>query len=142
MVELFAELQPRGAGPLAIWALLLEYYNTQLFSLFALLVLIYSIRDESKKSVLLMISILASSPAVQSYTRLRSRNPLSILRGCRMLHHLMVGTWTPPGAIFTFEFDDEKLTLKLIKRTAIPENEPISWMTFDVSSIVRFGAPS
>jgi hypothetical protein len=51
-----------------------------------------------------------------------------------MLHHLMVGTWTPPGAIFTFEFDDEKLTLKLIKRTAIPENEPISWMTFDVSS--------
>jgi hypothetical protein len=79
VVELFAELQPRGAGPLAIWALLLEYYNTQLFSLFALLVLIYSIRDESKKSVLLMISILASSPAVQSYTRLRSRNPLSIL---------------------------------------------------------------
>ena len=59
-----------------------------------------------------------------------------------MLHHLMVGTWTPPGAIFTFEFDDEKLTLKLIQRTAIPENEPISWMTFDVSSIVRFGAPS
>jgi hypothetical protein len=51
-----------------------------------------------------------------------------------MLHHLMVGTWTPPGAIFTFEFDDEKLTLKLIQRTAIPENEPISWMTFDVSS--------
>jgi hypothetical protein len=51
-----------------------------------------------------------------------------------MLHHLMVGTWTPPGAIFTFEFDDEKLTLKLIKRTPIPENEPISWMTFDVSS--------
>ena len=89
-----------------------------------------------------MISILASSPIAQSYTRLTSRNPLSIRRGCRMLHHLMVGTWTPPGAIFTFEFDDEKLTLKLIQRTAIPENEPISWMTFDVSSIVRFGAPS
>lgn len=50
-----------------------------------------------------------------------------------MLHHLMVGTWTPPGAIFTFEFDDELLSLKLIKRTAIPEDEPISWMTFDVS---------
>jgi carboxy-cis,cis-muconate cyclase len=50
-----------------------------------------------------------------------------------MLHHLMVGTWTPPGAIFTFEFDDEQLTLNLIKRTPIPENEPISWMTFDVS---------
>jgi carboxy-cis,cis-muconate cyclase len=46
----------------------------------------------------------------------------------------MVGTWTPPGAIFTFEFDDERLTLKLIKRTPIPENEPISWMTFDVST--------
>lgn len=45
----------------------------------------------------------------------------------------MVGTWTPPGAIFTFEFDDEALTLKLIKKTAIPEDEPISWMTFDVS---------
>ena len=50
-----------------------------------------------------------------------------------MLHHLMVGTWTPPGAIFTFEFDDELFSLKLIKRTAIPEDEPISWMTFDVS---------
>ena len=50
-----------------------------------------------------------------------------------VLHHVMVGTWTPPGAIFTFEFDDEKLTLNLIKRTPIPEDEPISWMTFDVS---------
>ena len=50
-----------------------------------------------------------------------------------MKHHLMVGTWTPPGAIFTFEFDDESLSLKLIKRTSIPEDEPISWMTFDVS---------
>lgn len=50
----------------------------------------------------------------------------------KMLHHLMVGTWTPPGAIFTFQFDDEALTLKLIKRTEIPKDEPISWMTFDV----------
>lgn len=49
------------------------------------------------------------------------------------LHHLMVGTWTPPGAIFTVQFDDEKLELKLVKRTEIPEDEPISWMTFDVS---------
>ncbi|KAH8819084.1 hypothetical protein F5884DRAFT_743513 [Xylogone sp. PMI_703] len=48
-----------------------------------------------------------------------------------MKHHLMIGTWTPPGAIFTVEFDDEALTLKLIKRTPIPEAEPISWMTFD-----------
>ena len=50
-----------------------------------------------------------------------------------MLHRLMVGTWTPPGAIFTFEFDDEKRSLKLVKRTEIPHDEPISWMTFDVS---------
>lgn len=49
------------------------------------------------------------------------------------VHHLMVGTWTPPGAIFTFAFDDEALTLKLIKRTEIPQDEPISWMTFSVS---------
>ncbi|KIW53470.1 hypothetical protein PV05_09043 [Exophiala xenobiotica] len=48
-----------------------------------------------------------------------------------MKHHLMIGTWTPPGAIFTVEFDDEASTLKLVKRTSIPEDEPISWMTFD-----------
>jgi carboxy-cis,cis-muconate cyclase len=47
-------------------------------------------------------------------------------------HHLMVGTWTPPGAIFTFEFDDESLELKLVNRTEIPKEEPISWMTFSV----------
>lgn len=45
----------------------------------------------------------------------------------------MVGTWTRPGAIFTFAFDDEKLTLDLVNRTEIPKDEPISWMTFDVS---------
>jgi hypothetical protein len=44
----------------------------------------------------------------------------------------MIGTWTPPGAIFTVQFDDEALTLKLVKRTEIPHDEPISWMTFDV----------
>lgn len=44
----------------------------------------------------------------------------------------MIGTWTPPGAIFTVQFDDEKLELKLVKRTEIPKDEPISWMTFDV----------
>jgi hypothetical protein len=55
----------------------------------------------------------------------------------KMLHHLMVGTWTPPGAIFTFQFDDEALTLKMIKRTEIPKDEPISWMTFDVRSNQR-----
>ena len=30
------------------------------------------------------------------------------------------------------QFDDENLTLKLVKRTEIPQDEPISWMTFDV----------
>lgn len=49
-----------------------------------------------------------------------------------MKHHLMVGTWTPPGVIITVEFDDEALSLKLVKKTDIPEDEPISWMTFDV----------
>ena len=57
----------------------------------------------------------------------------------------MVGTWTPPGAIFTVEFDDETWTLRLVKRTSIPEDEPISWMTFDVSNYVDhvyFGTPT
>ena len=51
-----------------------------------------------------------------------------------MKHHLMIGTWTPPGVIITVAFDDEKLTLELVKKTDIPKDEPISWMTFDVSS--------
>jgi hypothetical protein len=51
----------------------------------------------------------------------------------KMLHHLMIGTWTRPGAIFTVVFDDDKLTLELAKRTEIPHDEPISWMTFNVS---------
>lgn len=51
------------------------------------------------------------------------------------LHHLFVGTWTKPGAIFSFEFDDKNLTLKLVEKTDIPEDEPISWMTFDVSGL-------
>lgn len=45
----------------------------------------------------------------------------------------MVGTWTPPGRIYTVAFDDEALTLDLVKKTDIPEAEPISWMTFSVS---------
>ncbi|KXJ89756.1 carboxy-cis,cis-muconate cyclase [Microdochium bolleyi] len=56
------------------------------------------------------------------------------------IHHLMVGTWTPPGAIFTFAFDDEKLTLELVKRTEIPKDEPISWMTFDHKKKNIYGA--
>ncbi|UNI18284.1 Carboxy-cis,cis-muconate cyclase [Purpureocillium takamizusanense] len=56
------------------------------------------------------------------------------------VHHLMVGTWTPPGAIFTFAFDDEALTLKLVHRTPIPEDEPISWMTFDHAKKTIYGA--
>lgn len=50
----------------------------------------------------------------------------------KMIHHLMIGTWTPPGRIYTVAFDDQELTLKLVKKTEIPEDEPISWMTFDV----------
>ncbi|KFY32746.1 hypothetical protein V495_08768 [Pseudogymnoascus sp. VKM F-4514 (FW-929)] len=57
-----------------------------------------------------------------------------------MLHHLMIGTWTPPGAIFTVEFDDEALTLRLVKRTEIPHDEPISWMTFDHARKNIYGA--
>lgn len=60
----------------------------------------------------------------------------TLLSSFNMLHHLMIGTWTPPGAIFTVAFDDEALTLELVKRTSIPEDEPISWMTFDVSIAV------
>ncbi|KOS23095.1 Carboxy-cis [Escovopsis weberi] len=56
------------------------------------------------------------------------------------IHHLMVGTWTPPGAIFTFAFDDEELTLELVKRTPIPHDEPISWMTFDHDKKNIYGA--
>lgn len=44
----------------------------------------------------------------------------------------MVGTWTAPGRIYTVQFDDEELTLSLLKKTDIPEEEPISWMTFSV----------
>ncbi|KKA19311.1 Muconate cycloisomerase [Rasamsonia emersonii CBS 393.64] len=59
-----------------------------------------------------------------------------------MRHHLMVGTWTPPGRIYTIEFDDEALTLKLIKKTDIPEDEPISWMTFDKWSSFAVHSPT
>jgi len=47
-------------------------------------------------------------------------------------HHLMIGTWTPPGVIVTVAFDDETLALELVKKTEIPREEPISWMAFDV----------
>jgi carboxy-cis,cis-muconate cyclase len=69
-------------------------------------------------------------------TSLARRGLQSILRPSKMpaVHHLMVGTWTPPGAIFTFAFNEETLELKLVKRTEIPQDEPISWMSFDVSS--------
>ncbi|KAK6438245.1 hypothetical protein LTR95_005554 [Oleoguttula sp. CCFEE 5521] len=57
-----------------------------------------------------------------------------------MKHHLMIGTWTPPGAIFTVCFDDADLSLTLVKRTEIPEDEPISWMTFNHSRSTIYGA--
>ncbi|KAL8338705.1 hypothetical protein RB598_007157 [Gaeumannomyces tritici] len=61
-------------------------------------------------------------------------------RGKMPLHHLMIGTWTPPGAIFTVQFDDEKLELKLVKKTEIPHDEPISWMNFDHARKNIYGA--
>ena len=57
-----------------------------------------------------------------------------------MKHHLVVGTWTPPGAIFTVVFDDEELTLENVKRTAIPEDEPISWLTISQNRKQLYGA--
>ncbi|KAI8314006.1 Carboxy-cis,cis-muconate cyclase [Colletotrichum sp. SAR11_59] len=56
------------------------------------------------------------------------------------IHHLMIGTWTPPGAIFTVAFDDEKFTLELVKRTEIPQEQPISWMTFSHDKKNLYGA--
>jgi hypothetical protein len=53
-------------------------------------------------------------------------------------HHLMIGTWTPPGVIITVAFDDETLKLELVKKTEIPEDEPISWMAFDVCAPEEF----
>ena len=49
----------------------------------------------------------------------------------------MVGTWTPPGAIYTVAFDDVALSLTLVKKTTVPHDEPISWMTFDVSDCLH-----
>lgn len=57
-----------------------------------------------------------------------------------VLHHLFCGTWTKPGAIFIFEFDDDNLTLKLVEKTDIPVDEPISWMTFDSQKKNIYGA--
>ena len=56
------------------------------------------------------------------------------------IHYLMIGTWTPPGAIFTVEFNEETLSLKLVKRTEIPKDEPISWMTFSHDRRTIYGA--
>jgi carboxy-cis,cis-muconate cyclase len=50
----------------------------------------------------------------------------------------MIGTWTPPGVIITVAFDDETLKLELVKKTEIPEDEPISWMAFDVCAPEEF----
>lgn len=55
-------------------------------------------------------------------------------------HHLMIGTWTPPGVIITVAFDDETLELELVKKTEIPEDEPISWMAFDHQRKTIYGA--
>ncbi|EKD17129.1 3-carboxy-cis,cis-muconate cyclase [Drepanopeziza brunnea f. sp. 'multigermtubi' MB_m1] len=52
----------------------------------------------------------------------------------------MVGTWTRPGAIFTFAFDDETLGLEMVKRTEVDRDEPISWMAFDHAKKNIYGA--
>lgn len=57
-----------------------------------------------------------------------------------MKHHLMIGTWVAPGRIYTVQFDDEALTLELVKKTEIPEAEPISWMTFSHDKKTIYGA--
>ncbi|KAF2863539.1 3-carboxy-cis,cis-mucoante lactonizing enzyme [Piedraia hortae CBS 480.64] len=46
-----------------------------------------------------------------------------------MKYNLIVGTWTPPGALFIFTFDSVTHRLTLLKRTPIPHDEPISWLT-------------
>ncbi|KAK0356860.1 hypothetical protein LTR91_009957 [Friedmanniomyces endolithicus] len=57
-----------------------------------------------------------------------------------MKHHLMIGTWTPPGAIFTIAFDTTTHSLELIKRTEIPHDEPISWLTINHARKNLYGA--
>lgn len=52
----------------------------------------------------------------------------------------MIGTWTPPGAIFTVQFDEKDLSLKLVQRTTIPDDEPISWLTFSHDRRNIYGA--
>ena len=54
----------------------------------------------------------------------------------------MIGTWVKPGVIVTVAFDDEKLTLELVKKTEIPHDEPISWMAFDVCAAALLVAQS
>lgn len=44
----------------------------------------------------------------------------------------MCGSWVGDGAIYTVEFNDEELTLRIVNRQETPKGEPISWMTFDV----------
>ncbi|EAW16378.1 lactonase family protein [Aspergillus fischeri NRRL 181] len=57
-----------------------------------------------------------------------------------MKHHLVIGTWTPPGRLYTVAFDDEALTLELVKKTEIPEDEPISWLTISHDKKTLYGA--
>lgn len=66
--------------------------------------------------------------------------PFSYTATAAMKHHLMIGTWTAPGRIYTVQFDDEALTLELLKKTDIPEAEPISWMTFSHDKKTIYGA--
>jgi carboxy-cis,cis-muconate cyclase len=86
-----------------------------------------------------MIRPAVFSQASAIFTRLRTRS-FSTTSSAAMKHHLMIGTWVAPGRIYTVQFDDEALTLELVKKTEIPEAEPISWMTFSHDKKTIYGA--
>ncbi|KAJ5889262.1 Carboxy-cis-cis-muconate cyclase [Penicillium tannophilum] len=86
-----------------------------------------------------MIRPAVFSQASAIFTRLSTRS-FSTTPSAAMKHHLMIGTWVAPGRIYTVQFDDEALTLELVKKTEIPEAEPISWMTFSHDKKTIYGA--
>jgi hypothetical protein len=55
-------------------------------------------------------------------------------------HHLMVGTWENPGAIYVFEFDTDTRSLELIHSVDTPPGEAISWMCFSHDKKAIYGA--
>lgn len=84
--------------------------------------------------------MIRSAITARASASINSARPFSHTANAAMKHHLMVGTWTAPGRIYTVQFDDEALTLDLLKKTDIPEAEPISWMTFSHDKKAIYGA--